>query len=321
MSRNKKARNDSRGTQQPPKVSVITAVKNSENFITEAVESILGQSLQDFEYVIVDDGSTDGTLGKISRLPDPRIQIISLTESVGPCVARNLAISKSRGRFIAILDGDDIAHPERLDRQVSFLEENPTFGVVGSWARVFGSYESVRRPPLSSITLKASLLFGNPFVHSTMTMRRAALPLSAEPYRASEIVAEDYGLWLRIAKDWEIANLPFELVKYRAHNTQLSVVNIAVMERSFFAARNEFLSGMGLRELTSLKPSAGDLISIARGLESRGWLESATLYRAWLRGRMTAVKNATLGAAQSSRIVRLFVTLGRKAKTRRKSKP
>lgn len=321
MPLDKKVRNDSRGTQQPPRVSVITAVKNAENFITEAVESILGQSLQDLEYLIVDDNSADGTLGKISRLPDPRIQVISLPQSVGPCAARNVAISKSRGHLIAILDGDDIAHPERLDRQVSFLEENPSVGAVGSWARVFGEYETVRRPPLASNALKASLLWGNPFVHSTMTVRRAALPRGSEPYRPSELYAEDYGLWLRIATNWELANLDLELIRYRSHANQLSELNIALAEKSFIAARNEFLSHMELRELTSLTPSFDDLINIARGLESRGWLESETVYRSWLRSRFTALKNATLDEAQRNRIVRWFVTLGRRAKTQKKSTP
>ena len=321
MPRGKKVRNDSWDTPQSPKVSVITAVRNAENFITEAVESILGQSLQDLEYIIVDDGSTDDTLGKISRLPDPRIQVISLPQSVGPCAARNLAISKSRGQFIAILDGDDISHPERLDRQVGFLKENPSVGAVGSWARVFGEYETVRRPPLASNTLKASLLWGNPFVHSTMTVRREALPQSSEPYRASELYAEDYGLWLRIARNWELANLNIELIRYRSHANQLSELNIALAEKSFLAARNEFFSQMGLKERPSLTPSFGDLINIARELESRGWLESATVYRSWLRSRFTALKNTTLDEAQRNRIVRWLVTLGRRAKTQKKSTP
>lgn len=313
--------NRSKNAEEAPRVSVITAVRNAENFIAEAVGSILCQTLQDLEFIIVDDGSTDGTVATISRFLDSRIRLISLAQSVGPSNALNFAISKTKSRFIAVLDGDDVAHAERLAYQVDFLEKNPTFGAVGSWARVFGAHDSVRRPPSSSNSLKASLLWGNPLVHSSITIRRSALPRESEVYRASEPVAYDYGLLLRIAKTWDLANLPFELVRYRSHASQLSALNIAVMESSFFAARNEFLHGMGLSELNSLRPSICEIARISRALTSRGWLEGPVLYWTWLKSWFTAPKNAILRLAKRNSVVRSLVGFGRKLRSLRQSPP
>lgn len=303
-----------------PRVSVVTVVKNGENFISEAVESILRQTLQDFEYIILDDCSSDKTGDILESFRDSRLKIIRLKSSPGYPQVRNTALGFAKAEFIAVLDADDVAHPVRLSAQIEFLGRNPSYGAVGSWARVFGEYETVRRPPVGSSALKASLLWGNPFIHSTMTIRRSALPREAEAYRAQELFAEDYGLWLRISRKWDLANLPLELINYRSHAGQLSELNRAVAAKSFLGARNEFLSGMGVMKIASLRPSLRETIQIADVLESRGWVESLSIYLSWVRSWLTVLKNKTLEGGRTNPVLRLFVFLGRKAKTQRRSR-
>jgi len=313
-------RNPGRGL-RIPRVSVVTAVKDAEAFVSEAVESVLRQTFKDFEFIIVDDGSTDATAKRLTLLPDPRMRVITLSQSVGPCESRNTGIRASSGEFIAILDGDDISHLDRLELQVRFLDDNPACGAVGSWANVFGAYETVRRYPQTNDALRASLLLGNPFVHSSMMFRREALPPDSDPYLHSRIYAEDYSLWLRISERWELANIPQELIQYRTHHSQISEKNTDTASQAFLAARNDLFDAMGLRQLSAVKPSLSDIAYLDRSLSSRGWIRPYVLYLYWAKAFGTEMKNSVLGRAPRSRLARTLVALGRKAKSVRTSRP
>lgn len=304
-----------------PRVSVVTAVRDSEAFVSDAVASVLRQTFEDFEFIIVDDGSTDGTPKRLTLFHDPRIRVTTLSQSVGPCEARNIAISESCGEFIAILDSDDICHPQRLETQVRFLDDRPACGAVGSWARVFGAYRTVRRFPLSNNALRASLMLGNPFLHSSVMFRREALPPDSVPYLKSRIYAEDYSLWLRISERWKLANIPKELVEYRTHLGQISERNSGKAGHAFLAARNDFLTRLGLRKLRTQGLSLTTIAYLDRSLSSKGWIKRYVLYWFWVRHIGTQIKNSVLARSHRNRWASSLVRMGRRAKTLRTSSP
>lgn len=193
-------------------------VSNSEAHLRPAIESMLNQSFTDFEFIIVNDCSTDRSLEIIESFNDPRIIVINNTEKTTIAESRNIGIQKSRARFIASFDSDDIAHPDRLKVEVEFLESHPDFGLVGSFVRLIdrnGAPTGVKwAEKISSEKVPIRLLFGNCFAQSSVMIRKSALP--SEGYGTG--ISEDYPLWIRIAQTWKVANLPYILLDYRVYD-------------------------------------------------------------------------------------------------------
>ncbi len=205
----------------PPKVSVMMCVYNGEARILAAVNSVLNQTWADFELVVVDDGSTDDTAVLLQTIPDPRLRVFHQPHRGIP-QARNHALAQARGHYLAVLDADDIAAPERLQRQVAYLDAHPQVVVVGS-AYVQEDHLRGRSipvtPPLTDAAIRRAMLHGNPFCHSTVMMRRTAVNQSG-PYAEDFPFVQDYELWTRLALTGEMANLPDLLVTrhYHPHN-------------------------------------------------------------------------------------------------------
>ncbi|HEY1802813.1 MAG TPA: glycosyltransferase [Terriglobales bacterium] len=208
-----------------PVISVAMVVRNVQRFLAEAIESILAQTFTDFEFIIVDFGSTDNSKEIVTKYAatDTRVQM----HEIAPCglaEARNAAGFLARGRYIAIMDADDIAAPERLRLQVAFLEKNPGVGVVGGateWIDAAG--DSLRREtfPTGNQEIKSALEVHCPFCQPSVLVRREAFDLVGG-YRAAFAPAEDYDLWMRISEHYECANLSDVLLKYRIHPQQVS---------------------------------------------------------------------------------------------------
>lgn len=200
-----------------PRVSVIMSVYNGERFLREAIESIEAQTYQDWEFIIVDDGSTDGT-SKIleSFAADSRIRVIS-QENCGLAPSLNRAISLARGEYIARQDADDVSLAERLERQVVFLDERPGVGLVGCWTDWMdeaGEILMVFEYPTDNITIQQQLLEQNCFTHGAVMMRKTAFH-AVGGYCEQFLLAQDYELWLRFSENYEVANLPLMLYRYR----------------------------------------------------------------------------------------------------------
>jgi hypothetical protein len=200
-----------------PLVSVLLPVFNAGSLAADAVRSILAQTYRHLEVVVVDDGSTDESAGEIERLADPRIRIFRQANA-GLAATLNRALLLANGSLIARQDADDVAAPERIARQVEFLGCNPEVGLVGTWARIVpdaGSRPRYHRHPCSSAALKFELLFNNPFVHSSVMLRREVFAAVGGYRPEPEAQPEDYDLWIRVARVWEVANLPEALEVYR----------------------------------------------------------------------------------------------------------
>ena len=206
-----------------PRVSVLMSVHNGMPWLGEAVESVLAQTWRDFELVIVDDGSTDGTADFLARLTDPRVHLLTQARA-GLTASLNRAVRESTGRLVGRMDADDMARPERLARQVEFLNAHPEVGLLGSGCRevtVSGAVVRTLRPPLDDAALRARLIRVNPFIHSSVVIRRDVLD-RVGLYDERLAVAQDYDLWLRVARVTRMANLPDPLVTRRLRPDRVS---------------------------------------------------------------------------------------------------
>jgi glycosyltransferase involved in cell wall biosynthesis len=203
-----------------PLVSVVLPVYNGAGTIARAVESILSQSYRNFEFLIINDGSTDGTQRLLEAFQDPRICAYQ-QENRGLVASLNRGITESRGKYIARIDADDEALPERLERQVAFLERHPRVAVVGSAVMVV--YEDgtrrLRRRPLDNAAIVRNIVRICPFCHSSVMMRKSSLGRVGlyDPAKdgSKQLLVEDYDLWVRmIEARYELANLPDVLTRY-----------------------------------------------------------------------------------------------------------
>ncbi len=193
-------------------------VYNGEPFIRETMDSILSQSFSDFEFIIVVDPSTDNTLNILKTYQDKRIKLIINDQKMGLIKSRNLSLEYAKGDYVAIIDGDDIAYPSRLQKQFDFMENHPEFGLVGCRAEFIDDVGKTKgiawRYGLLPEDIPPLLLFGNYFVHSSIFIRKSFLPPQGYEYET----LEDYDLVVNISKQSKVWSLPDILIKYRVHN-------------------------------------------------------------------------------------------------------
>ncbi|HEY0140826.1 MAG TPA: glycosyltransferase [Thermoanaerobaculia bacterium] len=209
-----------------PVASVVLPVWNGARYLAAAIESILGQSLQALELIVVDDGSTDASLpiARTYAARDARVVVLPVGHG-GLVRALNAGIAAARGRYIARIDADDVADRERLARQVAFLEARPECILVGSSIRIVDEDERELcdvRYPLTHAEIEQALLTVQPaFSHPSVLMRRDAL-LEVGGYRAERFPSEDLDLWLRLVERGQLANLSEPLLRYRRHHNTIS---------------------------------------------------------------------------------------------------
>lgn len=208
-----------------PKISVIMPVWNGETYLREAVESILGQSFRDFEFLILDDGSTDSTpaiLAEYARR-DPRIRIIPLDHQ-GIVIALNRGVDEARAEWIARMDSDDIARPERFARQWEVVQAKPTAILCHTQIRIIGEVPYVTpagRFIRSEAMSLLRLCYQCPIVHPTVMFRKGAF-LACGGYLPEERHAEDFGLWGRLLEQGNLVGIAEPLLDLRVHYASIS---------------------------------------------------------------------------------------------------
>lgn len=203
-----------------PCVSVIMTVYNGEKYLREAINSIITQTLTDFEFIIVDDGSTDSTPQILKEFHnDPRINII-IRRRTGRIPSLNYAWRCTLSNYVANLDADDLAEPTRLEKQLSFLKKHPNVGLLCTGCTILNEQtgrETFFEPPQNDFKLRRRLVRTNPFIHSSAMIPRKVLE-NLGGYDESLKLLEDYELWVRIARSYELACLPEPLVTRRLHD-------------------------------------------------------------------------------------------------------
>ena len=210
-----------------PLISVCMPVYNAKRYVGEAIESILRQTFRNFEFLIIDDGSTDRSLAILKRYAarDARIRLSSSTNA-GYVVRLNEMLDQARGEFIARMDADDVALPERFARQVDFLRGHPEVDVVGGAQEKIdskGHHLNIHSDPLGHEEIQERAMTGHcPINHPSVMMRRKAV-LAVGGYRVEMLPAEDLDLWLRMGERGRLANLPEVITRYRLHESSVSV--------------------------------------------------------------------------------------------------
>jgi glycosyltransferase involved in cell wall biosynthesis len=204
-----------------PRISILMSVYNSPTFLSDAINSILSQTFEDFEFLIIDDGSNDQTSKILGVQNDKRIRIITNHHNIGLTHSLNKLLKLAQGEYIARMDADDISLPRRLEYQVDFLDKHPDTGLVGCNYYEIDENDNVIKdckPPSENLVLKWSLLFQNAFCHSATMFRQQCLS-QAGNYDEQLSYAQDYDLWLRIAQNNSIHNLDLFLHKWRRNKT------------------------------------------------------------------------------------------------------
>lgn len=278
-----------------PMISVLMSVYNSEAYLAEAIESILSQTFSDFEFIIVDDGSTDdsNTIIQSYANADARIRPFQLEQNQGLASALNYGLEQATGQYIARMDSDDISLPTRFEQQVDFMEKNPDVGVLGSWMQVVNQDKKplfdYEVPRVHSLIVW-NIFFGRTFAHPSVLMRRDLIQ-SVGGYNANLTVAQDVDLWARLVGLTKFQNLPGKLLTYRTHDSATSVgkaeqQNAVLRDTSmhllntlwddasdetvqrFFKVR----SGKSQFEMNELETVTVEMTRLARSLLDAGWI-------------------------------------------------
>lgn len=214
-----------------PRVSVIMPVYNGEKYLRSAVDSILRQTFRDFELMVVDDGSTDGTSGILTSIRDPRLKVLRQPSNMGVAAALNRAMFEARGEFVLRMDSDDLAVRNRLELQVRFLEAHPEVALCGGSVKRFGEVRGIVRYPGTRAGIQAQMLFNPPFAHPAVAWRRSAFDELGLCYEDEIPTAEDYDLWVRACRVLEAANMDPVLLHYRVdHKVKLSAYVVQQIE-------------------------------------------------------------------------------------------
>lgn len=223
-----------------PLISVLMPVYNSERYVAQAIESILQQTCQDFELIILNDGSTDRSLSILQSYAarEARICLIN-RENRGIPQTRNQLVATAQAEFIAMMDADDVALPERLARQVAFLQQQPQVVCLGSAFELIDAKDRLitQLPvPLTDPEIQQQILAGHAAIFQPCAMMRRAAVLQAGGYDETMPQAEDLDLWLRLGEIGELANLPTALVQYRLHPHSVSEKDCALQRQKAYEA-------------------------------------------------------------------------------------
>lgn len=222
-----------------PLVSVVLPFRNPGPYLAPAIESILEQTFTDFELIAIDDGSRDGSADVLARFADRDRRVRPVVqEAQGFVAALNRGLDLARAPIIGRMDADDLSLPDRLERQLAFLERHPEIAGVGTAYRVFTNKHAswrVSRFPCDPAEIRAELMTRNTFAHPTMLVRREVFD-SVGGYRPQFKDAEDYDLWLRMSERFELANLPDVLYLYRWHGSQATFARLEQQTLSALAA-------------------------------------------------------------------------------------
>ena len=209
-----------------PIVSVLLPVHNGQRFVEESVASILSQRWGDLECLVVDDGSTDGTGAVLAKIQDPRLRIFRNEKPIGVAESLNLAIRESKGKYLARMDADDISLPGRISKQVQFMEDHRSVGVLGTHVGYIGRRGcALDLRPCSVEACRAFLLFGTPIVHPSVMIRKDIMTKYELWYSGDASRSEDYDLWIRLSRHADIANLKDKCLLYRLHSESVSAVH------------------------------------------------------------------------------------------------
>ncbi len=204
---------------QTPKVSVFMPVYNAGIDLIEAVQSILDQTFTDFEFVIVNDGSTDNSIELLQQFNDNRIRIVNNDENKGLIASLNIGLDLCVGEYIVRMDQDDISLPTRIEKQVEFMNQHPEYGLIGSWFQDFGDNIKSKLVCYSSddTQIRIRHLYQTHISHPTALLRNSVIKEHNLKFDPAFVHGEDYEFWVRMSSYCKLSNIPELLVLKRDH--------------------------------------------------------------------------------------------------------
>ena len=208
-----------------PPISVVMAVWNGEPYLRAAVDSILHQDFEDFEFIIVDDGSTDNTAAILDTYEDPRIVRMKNDANLGLAKSLNRGLDAARGTYIARQDADDVSLPDRFAKQLKFLEEHQEICILGTGCRLIDDADrpgAISLQPQDDLAIRWQMLFANAFFHTSVMVRRSILEENGLRYDQTIRFSQDFDLWARTIEQANGANLSDPLVELRIHDDSVS---------------------------------------------------------------------------------------------------
>ena len=295
-----------------PRVSVTMTVRNVELFLAESIESVLGQTFTDFEFIIVDFGSTDNSKGIIREYSekDERIKFYE-TPGLTLVEARNAAFAHAVGDLIAVMDADDICLPDRLLWEVEFLDRNPEVGLVGGsseWVNARGASLGIHDVPCNDEEIRLALLTYCPFWHATLLVRHRALA-AVEGYRNVFVYSHDYDMELRIADRFKVENLGKVVLKYRIHPNQVSLMRVREQSLCKLAAQVSAEARRNHRDdpfdkVDRIVPSTLAALGVSEEMQEERYINE---FRIWIRnidqaGELSSVTNFIVEALRSGKV-------------------
>lgn len=229
-----------------PKITVLMPVYNGDKYLRESIDSILNQTFTNFEFIIIDDGSTDKSPEIIDfyAKKDSRIKFLSNLRNFGLIYTLNRGIQEAKTNYIARMDQDDVSLPYRFEKQVQFLNQNPKISVLGTSIILFDENLNIIRKlilPSESFLIKWSLCFFSPLAHPTVMFRRSML-LEVGTYNMKFKHVEDYELWLRSSAKYDFHNLDEALLHYRLHTSNISVFFKKEQDKAFLSLASDYVS-------------------------------------------------------------------------------
>ena len=227
-----------------PLISVVVPIHNGAQWLDQTLASLFAQTYPEFEIILVDDASKDSLRHVLESFHDSRLRVVHLPQNLGVSAARNRGIELARGDFIAFCDADDLCQPQRLERQLAFLQQHPDIGLCGSAFTCFDTQErETVVNPASDEEIRKTLMLRSCFGLSTI-MARAEIFKSTR-FDESLAVAEDYDLWTRLATSGvRLANLPQSLLRYRWHSQQASRHKSAPLDQATRKIRGRYCLGL-----------------------------------------------------------------------------
>lgn len=228
---------------------------NTAPYLREAIDSILTQTFADFEFLIIDDASTDGSVAIVKSYNDPRIRLIEKPENTGYTNSLNMGLELAKGEYIARMDSDDVSLPDRFARQVALMDAHPEVGVCGTWVAFTGSQEGVEQKETDEKMIKTNLFRTNQFCHPAVFIRTSTFRNNGILFDPALEPAEDYAFWVKVSRVAQLVNLPEVLLKYRIHPHQVSRVWQKEQSAVFDQVRLRQVRELGI----SYTPEEGEL--------------------------------------------------------------
>ena len=309
-----------------PTLSVILPSYQSIFFLEKSITSILDQSFSDFELILIDNASTDGSDQLLRYLKDPRIRLFINESNIGYTRSLNKGLSLARGRYIARMDADDFSQKNRFEKQIQFLEANPDYGIVGCSYHIIdkkGSIIGTRRMPESDLEIRWKNLLSCPFCHPSVMIRKSILDTHQLSFEVTKEPAEDYDLWSKILDHSLGFNLPEKLLHYRVHGnnesslraqeqrTQIESISQAHIQHSFPDLES---SPQIIQELQTLITfERGRSPSLSPDLLQRAVPHFLELWKAFLKKYPQASKNRAIQKQTFEELLLLFQPSLRKA--------